>query len=195
MDQHIPEIENLPNDVIKLILGYADDDNLAAMCMINSNFANKICNKTFWLNKLQQRYRLSKTYIDNIIENNTYWGFYKYLSDPRPIEVGLNYPIKVNNTIIDYIKNTDFGLSNPDDPTSLPLNQSLMVVNNGIITRPMLTKLYKLSRGNKFNREFIKSNIDRDLIDRDKILLKESGIRKLLNNEAQLINNLTYHSK
>ena len=41
-------MEQLPIDVIRLILDYLKDD-LRSMCMLNRNFNYRICNDKYWL--------------------------------------------------------------------------------------------------------------------------------------------------
>ena len=52
--------------------------------MIDKNFNKRICNNDFWLNKIRQRFGLSKEYIDLSRNKNTYWAYYNYLA--RPLE-------------------------------------------------------------------------------------------------------------
>ena len=44
----------------------------------------------------------------------------------------------------DFFRNGNFGPSNPNDPWSLPLNKVLMVGQNGIATRAILTPLFNI---------------------------------------------------
>ena len=74
-------METLPIDIIRLTYEYLDDVSLAKACMVNSTFSTKICNHTFWINKIIKKFGLSIDDIDNYKNNNTYWAYYLFLSD------------------------------------------------------------------------------------------------------------------
>lgn len=74
-------MNRLPINIIRLTYGYLDDLSLANACMINSNFSRKICNNTFWINKIIQKFSLNIDDINKYKGNNTYWGYYLFLSD------------------------------------------------------------------------------------------------------------------
>ena len=73
-------MNTLPADVLRLTYGYLDDADLANACMVDKNFAKKICNKTFWRNKLIEKYNFIPAYLEEHIGNKTYWGYYLHLS-------------------------------------------------------------------------------------------------------------------
>jgi len=84
VSDEILEFEKLPKDILQLLISKLDDEHLAVMCMIDKNFNKRICNNDFWLNKIRQRFGLSKEYIDLSRNKNTYWAYYNYLA--RPLE-------------------------------------------------------------------------------------------------------------
>lgn len=53
-------------------------------------------------------------------------------------------PIMVSNNMRDFLRNGNFGLSDPEDPESRPLNEILMVGYNGISTRHILIILFSI---------------------------------------------------
>jgi ankyrin repeat protein len=71
---------NLPGDAIRLTFDYLDDESLAYACMLNKYFNAKICNDYYWLNKISNKYHLSRDIIDKYRKNNTYWAYYYELS-------------------------------------------------------------------------------------------------------------------
>ncbi len=73
-------MNTLPADVLRLTYGYLDDADLANACMVDKNFAKKICNKTFWRNKLIEKYNFIPGYLEQHIGDKTYWGYYLHLS-------------------------------------------------------------------------------------------------------------------
>ena len=73
-------MESVPPDVLRLTLGYLDDENLANACMVNKNFSDKVCNANFWLSKIINRFGLSNELINENIGNNSYWAYYFYLA-------------------------------------------------------------------------------------------------------------------
>ena len=74
-------MEQLNPDLIRLIYGHLDDVDLAKACMINPDFSNKICNNTFWRNKLIEEFGFSDSDIIKYKQNNTYWAYYSYLKE------------------------------------------------------------------------------------------------------------------
>jgi len=142
-------IEKLPRDIFLYMSGYIEPEQLSALCRVNKNFYNHICNSKFWLQKLINTYGVSRKYIDMTKgPNNTYYGLYQELEEAKnmyiPTLAGFKTPIRVTDNMREFIRNGDFGLSDPNDPNSPPLNQMLMVTENNITTRSMLTPLFNI---------------------------------------------------
>ena len=76
----------LPPEVTRMIFEYADDEELAKLCMLNKDFNQRVCNSNFWLSKIIDRFGLSPEEIQRFRGNNTLWAYYKHLS-----ELDLNY--------------------------------------------------------------------------------------------------------
>lgn len=74
-------MDELPLDLKRLIVEYADDEELAKLCMLNKNFSTKVCNSSFWLNKIVDRFGLTPDEINRFKGKNTLWGYYKHLSE------------------------------------------------------------------------------------------------------------------
>lgn len=73
-------MDRTPRDVIQIILGYLDEQELAEACLLNSDFSKRICNNTFWINKIKQRFNMDLDMINKYKKNNTYWSYYLNLS-------------------------------------------------------------------------------------------------------------------
>ncbi len=69
-------MEQLPIDVIRLILDYLDSFDLRSMCMLNRNFNYRICNDKYWLSRLCSDYDLTKNTIDKYRKHNSYAAYY-----------------------------------------------------------------------------------------------------------------------
>jgi len=70
-----------PVDIQRHILNYLDDEDLANNCMLNKDFARKVCNDNFWINKIIDRYGLTYEEILKFKGKNTTWGYYMHLSE------------------------------------------------------------------------------------------------------------------
>ncbi len=144
-------LEVLPRDVFLYLSGYLDDDTAVALCQVNKNFYNHICGSNFWRNKIMQRYNVTRAYIDRIKGNNTYYSLYQYLipsslvASLRRTQRGTSFksPVLLSEDMINFLRDpeTDFGLSDPNDPTSIPLKEALMTINNGISSKAIITPL------------------------------------------------------
>lgn len=97
---------NIPIDITRLILEYADEEELAKACLLNKNFSSKICNSSFWIKKIITRFGLTRGEIDKFKGNNTTWAYYKHLVNledrdfllpPGDMERIYNYPDFKNN--------------------------------------------------------------------------------------------------
>lgn len=71
----------IPPEVTRMIYEYADDEELAKLCMLNKNFHNKVCNSSFWVKKIMDRYGLSPEEIKQFRGNNTVSSYYTHLGD------------------------------------------------------------------------------------------------------------------
>ncbi len=71
----------LPPELTRMIFEYADDEELAKQCMLNKNFATKVCNSGFWINKIVNRFGLDPNEIQQFKHNNTVWAYYKHLAE------------------------------------------------------------------------------------------------------------------
>ena len=69
-------LTDLPDDVTRSILYLLDDTDLARTCLTNKNFSKKICNNTFWLNKILNKYPLTAEEIKEFSKGKTYWAYY-----------------------------------------------------------------------------------------------------------------------
>lgn len=63
-------------------LGYLDAESLTAMCQVNQNFRNNICDDRLWRDKIVSEFGLDPVYIDLTRGKNSYWSYYKFLSMP-----------------------------------------------------------------------------------------------------------------
>ena len=68
-------MNSLPRDISLMILDYLDDIDLAYTCATNKNMKYKICNNSFWLNKIKEIHGLD---IDDVeLEpDQSYAGYY-----------------------------------------------------------------------------------------------------------------------
>lgn len=73
-------MNKLPPELLQLTYGYLDDVALANACYLNPDLTKKICNNTFWINKIVNKFKLSIKEIDRFKGKNTYWAYYSYLS-------------------------------------------------------------------------------------------------------------------
>lgn len=127
-----------------------------------------------------------------------------------------NDPILVTREMQNFFQNANLGPSDPYDPNSTPLNQVLLVGYNGITTRYMLSKLFKIyNRVSQYDRslmeEYFGSNYFKDsktpeeYIIRDNIILQnkmsaedrerlqDPEIVKRLNQEFDLVSTVLGH--
>ena len=151
------QLKDIPQDVLLVMmqnLEGQDDSALAALCMVDKNFNQRICGDEYWYGVLKRRLGLSREYVDFVRGNNSLPALYRYFTDaplvppalpPIPPEhAGFKTPILLSDDMRDFIRNGNFGPSNPNDPRSLPLNQLLMVGQNGIATRAILIPLFSI---------------------------------------------------
>lgn len=75
-------MESLPSDVLRHVLNFLGDDEITNACIINKNFSEKICNNMFWVNKIVNKYKLTREEIDTYASAISF-GTYK--------PVGINY--------------------------------------------------------------------------------------------------------
>ena len=73
-------VADLPADVTKSILYLLDDIDLANACLVNKDFSKRICNDTFWLHKIINKYGLTHDEIKRYKKNNTYLAYYLKLN-------------------------------------------------------------------------------------------------------------------
>ncbi len=71
----------LPPELTRMIYEYADDEELAKLCMLNKNFNKKVCNSGFWAKKIIDRFGLTPEEIRLYKGSNTTWAYYKHLSE------------------------------------------------------------------------------------------------------------------
>ena len=70
-------MKTLPADVSRLIYLYLDDVELAEACMVDKSFSDKVCNSTFWINRIIERFPVLNITVINIYKKgNTYWAYY-----------------------------------------------------------------------------------------------------------------------
>ncbi len=74
-------MKSIPSEVLQLSLGYLDDLSLARACMINKDMNKRVCNNTFWINKIVNRFGLSINEINDYRGNNSYAAYYFDLAD------------------------------------------------------------------------------------------------------------------
>lgn len=72
-------VKNLPPDLISMIYEFAEDEELAKLCMLNKDFSTKICNSSFWIKKIINRFGLTPEEIIKNKGNNTAWAYYDHL--------------------------------------------------------------------------------------------------------------------
>ncbi len=88
----------LPPEVTRMIFEYADDEELAKLCMLSKNFNQKVCNSSFWVNKIMSRFGLSSEDIKRFKGNNTLWSYYNHLSRVETmlnIDIPLDVPVSM----------------------------------------------------------------------------------------------------
>ncbi len=71
--------EELPKDIIRLILSYLHYSDLKKIVIINKNFCYNICNRQFWIYQIANKYRFSLSDIDKYRGNNSYQSYYFFL--------------------------------------------------------------------------------------------------------------------
>ena len=76
-------MKTLPPDVSRSILYMLDDISLANACMLDKNFSNKICNDTFWINKIMSVFPLTADEIKEYKGSNSYWAYYLFLQGQK----------------------------------------------------------------------------------------------------------------
>ena len=74
-------MESLPADVTRSVLYLLDDADLANVCFLNRDFSKKLCDDTFWLNKIINKYGLTSDEIKKYKKNNSYLAYYVKLSE------------------------------------------------------------------------------------------------------------------
>ena len=74
-------MNDLPVDIKRLVYEYADDEELAKLCMLNKNFSEKVCNSNFWINRISSRFGIPIEEIREFKGKNTLWAYYKHLSE------------------------------------------------------------------------------------------------------------------
>jgi hypothetical protein len=142
-------IESIPRDVLLLMMEYFENDyeTLAHVCMVDKYFNEKICNDNYWYEALYRKFSMDKNYVDLIRGNNSLHALFIYMSRPNTnpdILLGFRNPVLISDELRDFFRHAEFGPSDPQDPYSLPLNEVLMVGQNGITSRAILTPLFGL---------------------------------------------------
>jgi len=95
-------------EAFKLAYGYFDDAELAEACMLDKNIAEKVCSDRFWMNKIRDRFGITKETVDRYRRGNNYAAYYSMLSNlirdnPRPFDL-LDYASDMNRLdIVEYI--------------------------------------------------------------------------------------------
>ena len=101
-------MENLPKDVLTLLLLDLDIDSVISMCQTSSKFKNKIClNDYFWMNKLSHDFGLNsdlksakKEYFEayNILKTDPISFYNKgiFTNNIKMVKLGLAYGAEVN---------------------------------------------------------------------------------------------------
>ena len=84
-------IETLPIDVTRLIMEYADDEELAKNCMLNKFFSEKVCDDNFWMRKIFERFGLNREEVNLYKRGNSIIAYYNYLSNVE--KLGLSTPV------------------------------------------------------------------------------------------------------
>ena len=72
---------NLPPELTRLVYEYAEDEELAKLCMLNKNFSSRVCNSDFWMKRIIDRFGLNPDEIRQFKRTNTLWAYYKHLSE------------------------------------------------------------------------------------------------------------------
>ena len=74
-------IQDLPGDVTRSVLYLLDDTDLMNACSVNKDFSNRLCNDSFWLNKIINKYGLTAEQINKYKKDNTYLAYYLKLNE------------------------------------------------------------------------------------------------------------------
>jgi len=139
-------IEAIPRDVLLIMLKNLENDDyetLAHVCIADKYFNERVCNDNYWYSALYRKFSMSREYVDLIRGNNSLPALFIYMSRPYvgPNNQAFKTPILISDELRDFFRHGNFGLSDPNDPYSLPLNEVLMVGQNGISAHSILTNL------------------------------------------------------
>ncbi len=164
-------------DTDLLILNKLSDRDLIDVCATNK-YVNNLCNHpSFWMHRLIDRYGkylgTAREIRQRYIPNGTSWKeYYLWLSgllDNENPYIARNianvhnrndlkiilFPIKIKGPLLSFVRTSNFGLSDPANPASMPLRNVMSVVVNDITTRRKLILLFDIYR--KYNQVAINS--------------------------------------
>jgi len=127
-------------DVDILILKELDDEDLINVCAVNT-YINDLCNRdSFWRARTLDKFGMLGN-VEKLKEGTTWKQYYLHLSGllehnelthANIPDITFNYPVFVNENLLSFLKEGNFGPSVPSNPDSPPLKNFLSVMYRNI---------------------------------------------------------------